>query len=162
MKTKHREVEELSSCGVESTSREVGGRRSVTLRLSTLDCSTRIRMNEPGMSMKTKKEVKKSRSATPKGDRILGAAPWEAAGLCSTSRLRNFWTPEFNERTGNVYENKGRGQKVMQSGASRSPCTCPAPFDGQRDERCAQNPRRGFIEQPGAAPPKSGNEHIRP
>ena len=34
------------------------------------------------------------------------AAAWKLAADCSTFRLLDFSTSDFNERTGNVYENK--------------------------------------------------------
>ncbi len=59
LKTKDRQVEKSRSQGVEelgsrSKGLEVGCRRFVTLRLSTLDFSTRICQNKARMSLKTK------------------------------------------------------------------------------------------------------------
>jgi hypothetical protein len=46
---------------------------------------------------------------------MFRAAGWKAAVSLSTSGLLNSSTPEFNERTGNVYENKEQGKKVEES-----------------------------------------------
>jgi len=42
----------------------------------------------------------------PDRDPILLAAGRQVAGFSSPSRLPDSSTPRFNERTGNVYENK--------------------------------------------------------
>ena len=64
MKTNSRAVEKLRSREAEPGSQAVGSRRFVTLRLSTLDFSTRILTNDPGMSMKTKEGCGKLRCGT--------------------------------------------------------------------------------------------------
>jgi hypothetical protein len=116
MKTKDK-VKKSSSRGVKElrsqTKRlEVERRRFVTLRLSTLDFSTRIRRNKARMSMKTKDEakesssrgVKESRSAKPRADCGPGALAGEpqAAGYSSTTRLLDFSTAECGEQSENV------------------------------------------------------------
>jgi hypothetical protein len=64
MKTNSRAVEKLRSREAEPGSQAVGSRRFVTLRLSTLDFSTRILTSDPGMSLKTKEGCGKLRCGT--------------------------------------------------------------------------------------------------
>ena len=60
-----------------------------------------------------------------------------AAGL-STPRLLDFSTPKFDERSGNLYEKKGRGQKVEESRSSAvETCTAGPGSQPQRQSRRA-------------------------
>ena len=110
MKTKDK-VKKSSSRGVKElrsqTKRlEVERRRFVTLRLSTLDFSTRIRRNKARMSMKTNsREVKKlsSREAEP-GSQAVGCRRFATLRL-STLDLNS------TEQSENVIENKGSSWK---------------------------------------------------
>jgi hypothetical protein len=67
--------------------------------------------------MKTKDKYKKSlsrRLPDPTPTTPPRAAGQKTAADSSTSRPLNSSTPKFNERSGNVYENKVRGQKVKE------------------------------------------------
>jgi hypothetical protein len=86
--------------------------------------------NEAKKSLKTKDGTSKtdptlsakfteSKSGKPRAHRNLWAAGQKAAVSFSTSGPLNSSTPEFNERTGNVYENKEQGQKVEESKSQR-------------------------------------------
>jgi hypothetical protein len=46
---------------------------------------------------------------------VLEPQARKVAAGSSTARLLDSSTPKFDERTGNIYENKGRGQKVKKS-----------------------------------------------
>jgi hypothetical protein len=52
---------------------------------------------------------------------ILAPQARKVAVGSSTARLPNSSTPKFNERSGNVYENKGRCQKVKKSSSQVPP-----------------------------------------
>jgi len=60
--------------------------------------------------MKTKEEIKKSSGAKLDPTPSSGSGPGRASWLLDSSTL-NF----LYDRSGNVYENKGRGQKVEES-----------------------------------------------
>ena len=117
------EVEELGSRNQPATPcfGPQAGRRRLASRL--LDPSTlRLRnsTNEPGMSMKTKDKVKKSRSrrvkeSTSREPRADRSPETVARKMVLAPRLFDFSTPEFREQSENVYENKGQGQKVEKS-----------------------------------------------
>ena len=92
-----REVEEL---GYRTKRLAVRRRRFVTLRLSTLDSSTRIRQNKARMYMKTKGNDKKSGSADR---RVWGLRLFHDR---SDGPLRASVVQMLAEQSQNVYENK--------------------------------------------------------
>ena len=71
--------------------------------------------NEPGMSMKIKEEVKKSRSRGVQSQVTTSALGPRGGRWQMTSRLFHFSTAKSREQSENVYENKGQVQKVAES-----------------------------------------------
>jgi len=75
--------------------------------------------------MKTKEEVKKSRSqgvgesgGSRQPRREAPAAVWNASAGFSTPRLLDLWSSESREQSENVYENKGQVQNVAEQGSA--------------------------------------------
>jgi len=61
------------------------------------------------------------------------------------ARPFDFWTPKFNERTENVDENKGRGQKVQ--GRRGGPCGRPWPGHARGVPRTKTNERTENVNE---------------
>jgi hypothetical protein len=93
MKTNSREVEKSRSRGVVKPDQEVrrGDAYGLSLfdfQLSTVNCLTRIRRNKARMSMKTKEEVKKSRTPSP-GSLLSPPSPISGVRWSDPNRTRN-------------------------------------------------------------------------
>ena len=129
--------------------RGLGARRmGLTCRtISTVDLQNC--RNKARMYMKTKEEVKKSsdtrrvqgvgaalrRHRTLKTMQVWRGKP---AATCRRETLDSS-TPEINERSENVYENKGQGQNVI---ASRDGCV----FHTRSSDTHCDNPMRPVLE----------------
>ena len=102
--------------------------------------------------MKTKGKYKKSLSL-PVPDQTPTARPRAAAlKVAGNPRLPGLSAPKFNERTGNVYENKGGGEEVKESMAmsnilSRTPPSHREPGALPRMEEARESAKSGERSQ---------------
>jgi hypothetical protein len=134
--------------------RSVGARRIGLACRSISTADPQNCRNKPRMYMKTKEEVKKSRSQRlqqPSGGR-RAPIQWQNRSPGHNGWLLSFSTsclvtPELGEQSENVYENKEQGQNVMSPAGSSlfptdgSPARCDNPASPVLESRFSNNGR---------------------